>query len=189
MVNNPVSLKGRELTMTATKDNLVLIGMPGSGKSTIGVLLAKALTMGFVDVDLLIQSDQGRALQTIVDEDGNEAFRHIEERVLCQLDVSGQVISTGGSAVYSDRAMQHLRENSLVVFLDVPLETVRQRIGDFSLRGISKRPDQSLEDLFAERHRLYTRYADVIVDGDCGSQADVCAAVLAALPAPYSDRV
>lgn len=162
--------------------NIVLIGMPGSGKSTIGVLLAKALAMGFIDTDLLIQADQGQTLQAIADEHGYQYFRNVEEKVLCQLEVCGQVISTGGSSVYSDRAMRHLRQNGLVVFLDVPLASVRERIGDYSLRGISRRPGQSLDDLFQERYQLYARYADITVDGNLGSQGEVCEEVLHALP-------
>lgn len=165
--------------------NLVLIGMPGSGKSTIGVLLAKALAMGFIDTDLLIQEDQGRTLQAIADDDGYEYFRDVEAKVLSQLAVSGQVISTGGSAVYSDRAMGHLKQTGLVVFLDVPLATVRERIGDYSLRGISRRPGQTLDDLFQERHRLYARYADIAIDGAKGTQGDVCEAICQALPAEF----
>ncbi|SFM36460.1 shikimate kinase [Marinobacter zhejiangensis] len=173
--------------MSENSRNLVLIGMPGSGKSTVGVLLAKALAMGFIDTDLLIQADQGRTLQAIADEEGYERFRHIEEAVLSRLEVSGQVISTGGSAVYSDRAMNHLKQNGVVVFLDVPLATVQARIGDYSLRGISKRPDQSLEDLFRERHQLYARYADITIKGDAGSQGDICKAVRSAF-ADYNVR-
>ncbi|WP_417538839.1 shikimate kinase [Marinobacter sp.] len=159
--------------MLSPLNNVVLIGMPGSGKSTLGVLLAKAAALGFVDTDLLIQSQTGSTLQAIVDGEGYQALRRIEEQVLCSLDVTGQVIATGGSAVYSDRAMRHLKQNSIVVFLDISLTAVRQRIGDFSLRGISKRPDQSLEDLFAERYELYTRYADVIIQGEHKSQNQV----------------
>lgn len=155
-------------------NNIVLIGMPGSGKSTVGVVLAKAAALAFVDTDLLIQSHSGESLQSIVDGDGYEALRRVEEHVLCNLDVTGHVIATGGSAVYSERAMQRLKRNSVIVFLDISLATVRQRIGDFSLRGISKRPDQTLEELFAERRVLYTRYADFVVHGEHKTQDQVC---------------
>uniref|UniRef100_UPI001F27344E shikimate kinase n=1 Tax=Candidatus Bandiella numerosa TaxID=2570586 RepID=UPI001F27344E len=127
------------------------------GKSTIGVLVDKRLGMGFIDTDLLIQEQAGRTLQEIVDQDGYVALRLIEEQVLLALDIQNQVISTGGSAVYSDAAMQHLKRNGTVVFLDISLETVIHRIGDYSLRGISRRPDQSLAELFEERFALYSR--------------------------------
>src|SRR5690554_2704475 len=100
----------------AMSRNLIFIGMPGSGKSTVGVLAAKRLGMGFVDTDLLIQEEAGRTLQEIVDQDGYQALRHIEEQVLLKLSVENQVISTGGSAVYSDAAMRHLKANGTVVF-------------------------------------------------------------------------
>lgn len=167
--------------MTESKNNIVLIGMPGSGKSTVGVLLAKATGKGFVDTDLLIQSQTGSSLQTIVNTRGYEALRDEEERVLSTLDVSNHVIATGGSAVYSEKAMEHLRKDSLIVFLNVSLESVRMRIGDFSLRGISKRPEQTLDDLFNERLALYKRYADLTIDGDSCTQQQVCDAVLAQL--------
>lgn len=160
--------------MPSPLKNVVLIGMPGSGKSTVGVLLAKAAALAFVDTDLLIQAYAGASLQSIVDSDGYEALRHVEEQVLCSLNVTGHVISTGGSAVYSERAMRHLKRNSVVVFLDISLATVRQRIGDFSLRGISKRPEQTLEELFAERRMLYTRYANLVVHGEHKTQDQVC---------------
>ncbi|TBW49840.1 shikimate kinase [Marinobacter halodurans] len=162
--------------------NIVLIGMPGSGKSTVGVLLAKRTAMEFIDTDLLIQSAEGKTLQEIVDGTGYQALRHIEERVLCDLHASGAVISTGGSAVYSEAAMSHLKTNGRVVFLDVSLSTVQHRIGDYSLRGISKRPDQTIEELFAERNALYRRYADIIVDCDALNQEEACQAVLDQLP-------
>lgn len=161
--------------------NLILIGMPGSGKSTVGVLLAKRLGLGFTDTDLLIQEDAGRTLQEIVDQDGYEALRHIEEQVLLKLDVQHKVISTGGSAVYSARAMEHLKANGTVVFLDIPLDMVIKRIGDHSMRGISRRPDQSLEALFEERYALYSRYADLTVKGAGLNQDQVCEAVVSGL--------
>ena len=161
--------------------NLVLIGMPGSGKSTVGVLLAKRLGLGFVDTDLLIQEEAGRTLQAIVDHDGYEALRRIEEQVLLKLDVRHKVISTGGSAVYSVRAMEHLKANGTVVFLDIPLELVIERIGDHSMRGISRRPDQSLEALFEERLELYSRWADLTVQGEGRNQEQVADVVMADL--------
>lgn len=159
--------------------NIVLIGMPGSGKSTVGVILAKRLGLGFIDTDLLIQQHAGRTLQAIVDEDGFQALRRMEEQVLLGLQVQRQVISTGGSAVYSERAMQHLRTDGVVVFLDIPLDLVRKRIGDFSARGISRRPDQSLAELFEERFELYSRASDVVIDCADRHQDEVCDAILA----------
>lgn len=158
--------------------NIILIGMPGSGKSTVGVLLAKRLGMGFIDTDLLIQEKAGRTLQDIVDHDGYQALRHIEEAVLLDLDVQHQIISTGGSAVYSAKAMQHLKANGTVVFLDIPLALVIERIGDHSARGISRRPDQSLDELFEERFQLYCQYADLTVTGENRNQDEVCEAVV-----------
>lgn len=161
--------------------NIVLIGMPGSGKSTVGVLLAKRLGMGFVDTDLLIQEKAGRTLQDIVDQEGYKELRHIEEQVLLDLNVQHQIISTGGSAVYSAEAMQHLKANGVAVFLDIPLKLVIDRIGDHSARGISRRPDQSLHALFEERLQLYRRYADLTVSGEGRNQDEVCEAVVKGL--------
>lgn len=162
------------MPLNTSRSNVVLIGMPGSGKSTVGVLLAKQLGLGFIDTDLLIQEEAGRTLQDIVDGDGYQALRRIEEQVLLRLDVRRQVISTGGSAVYSEAAMTHLKADGYVVFLDIPLEVVVARIGDYSARGISRRPDQSLEQLFWERFELYSRAADVTVNCVEKSQEDVC---------------
>lgn len=169
------------MTTLNPDQNLVLIGMPGSGKSTVGVLLAKRLGMGFVDTDLLIQEQAGRTLQDIVDQDGYQALRQIEEQVLLALDVQHQIISTGGSAVYSAAAMAHLKANSRVVFLDISLTEVKKRIGDFSSRGISRRPDQSLEDVFDERLVLYKRHADLRIKGDAVNQETVCQRVVDAV--------
>lgn len=167
--------------MNTSLSNVVLIGMPGSGKSTVGVLLAKRLGLGFIDTDLLIQEEAGRTLQDIVDGDGYQALRRIEEQVLLRLDVRRQVISTGGSAVYSEPAMTHLKSGGLVVFLDIPLDVVVARIGDYSARGISRRPDQSLEQLFSERFGLYSRSADVAIGCVGKNQEQVCDDVLAAM--------
>lgn len=167
--------------MTKRPDNIVLTGMPGSGKSTVGVLLAKRLGLGFVDTDLLIQQKAGRTLQAIVDTEGYQALRTIEEEVLLELAVERHVISTGGSAVYSQDAMAHLKRNGVVVFLDIPLDEMLRRIGDHSLRGISRRPDQSLDDLFEERLVLYHRYCDIRVKASGLSQDEVCERIVSAL--------
>lgn len=159
--------------------NIVLTGMPGSGKSTVGVLLAKRLGLGFVDTDLLIQQDAGHTLQEIVNAQGYQALRGIEEKVLLKLRVEHHVISTGGSAVYSDRAMEHLGTEGVVVFLDIPLDEVMRRIGDHSLRGISRHPDQSFEALYAERLALYQRHCDIAVQAAGRNQDEVCEAVVA----------
>ena len=172
------------LSQSSAASNLVLIGMPGSGKSTVGVLLAKRLALGFVDTDLLIQASAGRTLQTIVDQDGYRVLRGVEESVLLDLNLEQHVIATGGSAVYSAGAMAHLRKTSIVVFLEVTLATVEQRIGDFSLRGISKRDDQSLAELFAERHELYSRSADITIACDGLSHEQVCDQIIDSLNQP-----
>ena len=164
--------------MLAESNNLIFVGMPGSGKSTVGVLVAKKLGLGFIDTDLLIQQETGRTLQQIVDQDGYVALRKAEEQVLLNLNVQQHVISTGGSAVYSDAAMRHLKVTSTVIFLDISLDTVFARIGDYSLRGISKRPDQSLLELFEERSALYSRYADLTIRGDALSHDQVCDALI-----------
>ena len=143
--------------------NIILIGMPGSGKSTIGVLLAKQVAMDFVDTDVLIQTSQQRTLQAIVDADGQAALRKIEEGVLLNLRRKNCVIATGGSAVYSDKAMHHLKSSGLVIFLDVDLATLEARVQDFSSRGLAKNPDQSFAQLFDERLPLYKKYADMTV--------------------------
>jgi shikimate kinase len=163
------------------KSNLVLIGMPGSGKSTIGVILAKRSSHDFVDTDLLIQSAEHCSLQDILDKDGYLKLREIEARVLQELNVENHIISTGGSAVYSDAAMQHLRQNGTTIYLDVSLDTLRSRITDYETRGIAKRPDQSFDDLFQERTRLYRHYADITINGDGLNQDAVCELILQAL--------
>ena len=130
---------------------------------------------------MLIQQETGRTLQQIVDQDGYVALRKAEEQVLLNLNVQQHVISTGGSAVYSDAAMGHLKARGAVVFLDISLDTVLARIGDYSLRGISKRPEQSLLELFEERSALYSRYADLTIQGDALNHDQVCDAVTAGL--------
>lgn len=148
------------------KANIILIGMPGAGKSTAGVLLAKRTGRGFIDTDILIQRRENRILQEIVDIDGYLVLREIEERMLLSLDVNNTVIATGGSAVYSQAAIEHLARSGPVVFLDVTLDTLRKRISEFGTRGLACPPGQTLEQLFEERYSLYKKYASATVDSN-----------------------
>ncbi len=144
-------------------NNIVLIGMPASGKSTAGVVLAKALGMYFVDTDLVIQQREGRLLQDIIDSDGLAAFLSAEESAILSLDCKNSVIATGGSVVFSEKAMQKLRENGTVAFLDVPLESLINRLGNIKTRGIAARKGQSVESILSERLPLYKKYADFTI--------------------------
>jgi shikimate kinase len=150
--------------MSFIRSNIVLIGMPGSGKSTVGVILTKLMSLNFIDTDVLIQVSQCQTLQHIVDTSGHMVLREIEERVLLNLNVHNHVIATGGSAVYSPRAMKHLKTDGVAVFLNVDLPTLESRVRNFNTRGLAKRPDQSFADLFDERFSLYTKYADVTIN-------------------------
>ena len=158
--------------------NIVLIGMPGAGKSTVGVILAKRASLGFIDTDVLIQACERRSLQSIIDSRGYMALREIEERVLLGLGCRHHVVATGGSAVYSPAAMAHLAAEGVIVFLDVDMATLESRALDLGRRGIAKHPDQSFAELFEERHRLYTAYADVTVDCQGLTHEMVCTEVL-----------
>jgi len=144
--------------------NVVLIGMPGAGKSTVGVILAKRVAMDFVDTYVLIQTHEGRTLQDIVDHEGYLELRRIEESVLLDIDRRNHVIATGGSAVYSEKAMAHLKTDAVVVYLDVTREVLEKRITNYATRGIAKHPDQTFEELLEERDTLYRQYADVTID-------------------------
>lgn len=155
------------------KTNITLIGMPGAGKSTIGIILAKTMSLGFVDTDILIQINRQQPLQQILDETGYLNLRQIEQEEILRLNIDHQVIATGGSAVYSERAMQHLKKISTVVFLDVALDEICRRINNFDSRGIACADNQSFEELFAERLVLYRRYADLTIDGNHGCQEEI----------------
>lgn len=152
--------------------------MPGSGKSTVGVLLAKRLCRHFVDTDLLIQTTFGRPLQQIVDESGYLELRRIEESVILGLTCRRHVIATGGSAIYSPAAMNHLKDDGTVVFLDVDVPTLASRIPDFDTRGLSKRKEQTLTDLFAERLPLYRAHAEMVVECSNLSTEETCGEIV-----------
>lgn len=164
--------------MAHRPSNIVLIGMPGSGKSTVGVILAKMASLDFVDTDILIQMAAGKSLQKIIDADGYLVLRRIEEEVLLKLACRNHVIATGGSAVYSPAAISHLKKDGVIVFLDVDIETLQSRIRNYETRGLAKRPDQTLEELFAERLALYREYADITIGGAGLFQEEVCDAIL-----------
>jgi len=164
--------------MNEKPSNIVLIGMPGSGKSTVGVILAKLAGRDFVDTDVLIQKEQGRSLQDIADQDGYLKLREIEEKTILKLECRNHVIATGGSAVYSHTAMTHLKADGIAVFLNVDLQTLLARVKDFETRGLAKRPDQGVADLFSERHTLYRKYADVVIDCEGITHETVCEKII-----------
>lgn len=143
--------------------NVVLIGMPASGKSTVGVVLAKTLGIGFVDTDLVIQQREGRLLQEIIDTDGLEAFLKAEENAILSLECYNCVISTGGSAVFSEKAMEHLKKNSVTVFIDVSSKVLLKRLSNIKTRGIAAKKGESVEEILRERLPLYKKYADFTI--------------------------
>lgn len=164
--------------MLNNKSNIVLIGMPGSGKSTVGVILAKMTSRSFLDTDVLIQTTKGRTLQDIVDKEGPMVLRQVEEDVLLTVHCTFHVVATGGSAAYSHVAMSHLKNEGVVIFLHADLNTLRNRIQNFDTRGLAKRPDQSFSDLFDERFALYSQYADITVESGGFTQEEVCSNII-----------
>lgn len=169
--------------MSLPKSNIVLIGMPGSGKSTVGIILAKLTAKNFVDTDVLIQLAENRTLQDIVNDEGHMVLRSVEERVLLGVDCRDHVIATGGSAAYSAAAMNHLKKDGICVFLHADLPTLKKRIRNYETRGLAKRPDQSFQDLFDERLDLYNTYADIAIASSGLSQEEVCEEIIRRLPA------
>ncbi len=158
--------------------NLVLVGMPGVGKSTVGVLLAKQLGYGFLDTDIYIQEREGRKLPGIIADRGIEGFKKCEERAILSLAPSAHVIATGGSVVYSRRSMQHLGLGGRIVFLDIAPGLLAQRLDNLDARGVVYAPGQTLSQLYRERHPLYVRYADITVVCDGLSPEEVKAEII-----------
>ena len=144
-------------------DSISLIGMAGAGKSSIGKKLAKHLKFNLVDSDLLIEKKYGKSLQDILSQNGNKKFKEIEEGALLSVEFNQIVLATGGSAVFCDTAMEHIKENSIVIYLEVPYEDISARISNFSERGLLKRSDQTIEEAYKEREGLYQNCADYIV--------------------------
>lgn len=163
------------------RQSVILIGMPGAGKSTLGILLAKELGLDFLDTDVAIQVKEQQALQDILEQRGYLELRAVEEAVLLETDCHQKVIATGGSAVYSDKGMAYLKSCGPVVYLEVPLEELRRRIHNYETRGIARRPDQSFAELFDERAALYRKYADITVICDNHGPGEVIEQVMNSL--------
>jgi len=144
--------------------NIVLIGMPGAGKSTVGVVLAKNKGMSFVDSDLVIQEQEGRKLHELIEAYGMDGFLQIEARVNASLNPKTAVIATGGSAVYSEQAMQHLKSIAMVCYLKLSYESIEERLGDLTQRGVVLQEGETLRELYDERVPLYEKYANITVD-------------------------
>lgn len=161
--------------------NIVLIGMPACGKSTAGVILAKRLGMGFIDADLVIQAQSGMLLQEIIDTKGTDAFFAAEESALTSILCDRCVIATGGSAVYSERGMKHLKENGVLVYIKLSLDEIEKRLTNLSVRGVVGAADKSLDELYDERTPLYEKYADAVIEADRLSTDGVIVAISKAI--------
>ena len=162
-------------------DNIILIGMPGSGKSTVGVLLAKALGFDFIDTDLTLQQREGELLQNIINERGTQVFLDLEQAAICSVRCKNSIVSPGGSCVCREQAMAHLKKLGRIVYLRLPLEQVEARLNNISTRGIAMEPGQTLRDLYDFRTPLYEQWADVTVDCAGQSLEETVAAVLRTL--------
>jgi shikimate kinase len=163
--------------------NIIMIGMPGSGKSTIGVVLAKTLCYEFVDCDLVIQRVEGKPLHEIIEQEGVEGFLAVEDRVNATIEAQNAVIATGGSAVYGAQAMAHLKRDGVALYLKLDYDEVAARLGDLRARGVALRDGQSLRDAYDERCKLYEQYADITVDGNGKTISETLVAAQEALRA------
>ena len=151
--------------------------MPGAGKSTIGIILAKNLGLGFIDTDVLIQINQQKTLQQIIDESDHLQLRAIEEEEVLKINIENHVIATGGSVVYSEKTMAHLLGISKTIFLEIDFEEIKNRIHNFKTRGIAKANNQSFKELFRERQILYKKYAEITIDCNVLDQEELAAQI------------
>lgn len=159
-----------------------MIGMPGAGKSTVGVVLAKRQGFQFVDSDLVIQEETGMLLHEIIEKEGDDCFRQTENRINASLKVKHSVIATGGSVIYGQEAMRHLKEIGTVVYLKLSYESIAERLGDLKERGVTLKQGQTLRQLYEERVPLYERYADMTLDCENKSIREIVAEIGARLP-------
>lgn len=158
--------------------NIILIGMPGAGKSTVGVVLAKMLGYRFMDSDLVIQEKTGKLLSELIEENGDAGFIQIENDINKAIEVEKTVIATGGSAVYGKEAMEHFKETGIVVYLSVPFDEISERVGNLHKRGVVANGKSTIEEIFDERVSLYEKYADVVIDADEASVREVAVKIL-----------
>ncbi len=171
----------QDLENIMKKDNIILVGMPASGKSTVGVILAKILGYSFVDADIVIQEKEGRKLSEIIETEGIDGFIEIENRVNAGIEAQKTVIATGGSAVYGKEAMEHYKNIGRVVYLKVDMDHLTKRLNDVKQRGVVMRDGQTLISLYNERSVLYEKYADITIDEKNHSMEEVVADILAAM--------
>ena len=150
-------------------NNVILIGMPGCGKSTIGVILAKSLGFDFIDSDLIIQHEAGKKLQEIIASDGLDAFIELEDSVNSKINADNTVIATGGSVVYCEKAMKHFKSIGRVIYLEASMNELKNRISNFKTRGIVIPDGKSFEELYMERVPLYEKYSDFTVSSNTGN--------------------
>lgn len=161
------------------KNNLILIGMPGAGKSTVGVVVAKLLGYGFVDTDIVIQEKTGRLLKDIIADEGIEKFVEIENEINANLEANNSVISPGGSVIYGKEAMEHYKKIGTVVYLNVSFNTINKRLSNLEGRGVVLKSGQTLEDLYEERRVLYEKYADIIIEEEVDRDLATTAKIVA----------
>lgn len=152
--------------------------MPSSGKSTVGVIIAKHLGMSFVDTDVILQTQQNRKLQEIINTDGIDKFLEIEESIILSLNCENTVIATGGSAVYSEKAMEQLKDNGMVIYLNINMKTVNKRLKNIKTRGVVLSPGQTLEEMYKKRKPLYEKYADIIIDSSENTTDETIEAII-----------
>lgn len=163
------------------RSNIVLIGMPGSGKSTTGVILAKKMAYGFLDTDLMIELKHGASLETLLSRHGYLGLRRIEEEILLELECSHHVLATGGSAIYSAKAMRHLAKSGVIIYLEAEADDIARRVGDLDQRGVARPPEHSINDVFAERVPLYESFAEIRIVTRFKTQDQVAAEIAAFL--------
>lgn len=159
-------------------DNIILIGMPASGKSTVGVILAKIIGYQFMDSDLVIQEQEGRKLHEIITEDGIDGFLTLEEQINAKIEAEHTVIATGGSVIYGKLAMEHFKKMGKIVYLQVEYEELMNRLHNIRQRGVVVRPGQTMEDLYQERSALYSQYADIVIQEKNGTPEQVIAEII-----------